>query len=409
MRRFLLIWGLLLSIFCPGFQAFGNDDTAPEQIDHRWASLFSEQESETDEDQLSSPLYKASLTPTFFTPPVTSSRLKDITPETYRARTRGLLASIAWLKGTFVTETEVSSNVGGADWLQSQIPGNTRTNASDRMVRLGLTGTAGTVRYGMLYRTAGQAFFNGPDQAMREIWGEWKRGWTTLRSTIGQLWNNVAGDTTRSRMEQSYQRVSLAWSRPAWPNLALTYAKNSLSSTINPIGVAPQQMHNNTLEAVLSYSSKNWNARFASSYIFGKDLLRNGAENNVKTEMVTASFRPLNTLTISPTLAYREEVHEWSGVRIGSPTASLALQYKQSQRLLISAMGNYTGTHSSDGLVDSENIGGKGLLSWDVQPSRTWTTSISFEAGYNRLANHITPSAGTEDISGLVRLVLAGL
>ena len=401
--------GILLSTFCIGVQAWGNDDTAPEQIGHRWASLFSEQDSQTGNDQLSSPIYKASLTPTFFTPPVTSSRLKDLTPETYRARTRGLLASIAWLNGALITETEVANNVGGADWLQSENPGNTHTDASTRMVRLGLTGNAGTVRYGMLYRTAGQAFFNGPDQAMREIWGEWKRGWITLRSSIGQLWNNVAGDSTRSRIEQTYQRVSLAWNRPAWPNLALTYAQNLMSSTLDPIGVAPQQMHNNTLEAVLSYSSKNWNARFASSYIFGRDLLRNGAENNVKMEVVTASFRPLTTLTISPTLAYREEVQEWSGVRIGSPTASLALQYKQSHRLLISAMGNYTGTRSSDGLVDLENIGGKGLLSWEVQPSRTWTTSISFEAGYNRLANHITPSADTEDISGLIRLVLAGL
>ena len=128
-------------------------------------------------------------------------------------------------------------------------------------------------------------------------------------------------------------------------------------------------MRNNTLEAALSYNSKNWNARVASSYIFGRDLLRNGAENNVKKEVMTASFCPLNTLTISPTLVYREEVHEWSGVRIDSPTASLALQYRQSQRLLIGAMGNYTGTHSCDGLIDSENIGGKGLLLWDVQPS----------------------------------------
>jgi hypothetical protein len=167
-------------------------------------------------------------------------------------------------------------------------------------------------------------------------------------------------------------------------------------------------MRNDTLEAALAYNGKNWNARFASSYIFGKDLLRNGAGNNVKTEVVTASFRPFNTLTIAPTLVYREEMQEWSGVRIESPTASLALQYKQSQRLLISAMGNYTGTHSSDGLIDSANLGGKGSLSWDVQPSRTWRTSISFEAGYNRLTNHITPSAGMENISGLIRLVLAG-
>ena len=32
---------------------------------------------------------------------------------------------------------------------------------------------------------------------------------------------------------------------------------------------------------------------------------------------------------------------------------------------------------------------------------------IPFDAGYNRLTNRVTPSADTEDISGLVRFVLA--
>src|SRR5262245_58628279 len=126
-------------------------------------------------------------------------------------------------------------------------------------------------------------------------------------------------------------------------------------------------------------------------------------------QVFTAAFRPLNTLTIAPTLVYRSEQQEWSGVRINSPSASLALNYKQSHRLLVSAMGNYSGMRSSDGLVDQENIGGKGVLTWDVRESPDWTTLISFEAAYNRLTNHVTPSADTEDISGLVRLVLASL
>ena len=125
--------------------------------------------------------------------------------------------------------------------------------------------------------------------------------------------------------------------------------------------------------------------------------------------MLTAAFRPLNSLTISPTLGYRKEVQDWSGVRIASPSASVALQYRQSQQVLISAMGNYAGTRSSDGLIDTTHVGGKGRLAWDLQQSQTWTTLISFEAGYNRMTHHVTSSAETEDISGLIRLVLAAL
>ncbi len=146
----------------------------------------------------------------------------------------------------------------------------------------------------------------------------------------------------------------------------------------------------------------------ASSYGLEADLLRNG-DNRVKTQTVTASFRPLDVLTIAPTLGYRAEQQEWSGVRIDSPSASLAVNYKQSRRLLISALGNYSETRSSDRLIELENVGGKGILAWDVQQSGHWTTKLSLEGGYNRQINQVTPSAQTEDLSGLLRLVLAPL
>ena len=89
-------------------------------------------------------------------------------------------------------------------------------------------------------------------------------------------------------------------------------------------------------------------------------LLQAGAESQVKTQTVTASFRPLDSLSITPTLGYRAEQQEWSGARMNSPSASLTMKYQQSQRLTLTAMGNYFGTRSSDKLVDLDMIGGKG-------------------------------------------------
>lgn len=406
MRPFLTV-SLILLLVLLAPQAWGGDGQPPDQVSQRWNSLFSDQDLPSGLIQPTTSIFQAALIPTFFIPPIASPRLRDLSPETDRPRKQGLLASITWLKGTLVTETEVANSLGGTSWLQGKIPGDTRDDASNRMVRLGLTATSGTVRYGMTYRTSGQAFFNGPDQALREVWGEWKSDWTTIRSTVGQLWNNVAGDSTRSRMEQAYGRVGLAWNRPAWPDLNLTYTNSSLSSTLEPLGVTPQRLHNHSLEAALAYNSMRWNARVASSYILSNDLLRSGAATNVKMQMLTASFRPLNTLTIAPTVTYREELQEWSGVRINSPAATLALQYQQSQQLLFSATGNYTSMRSSDRLIDTANVGGKGILAWNFQQSQAWATMIAFEAAYNRLTNRVTPSADTEDISGLVRFVLA--
>ena len=398
---------LLLSLFAP--PAWGGNESISDSVPQRWAGLFSDQGPQADSKQATPPLYQTSLTTTFFAPTVTSPRLRDIAPETNQPRTQGLLSSTTWLNGIFVTETEVAQSQAGADWLQSRIPGDTGSDAAQRMVRLGLTGTAGSFRYGMLSRSAGLGFLNGPDQALREVWGEWKTGSTTLRSVVGEQWNNVAGDSTRSRMEQTYGRVVLSWKRPDWPDISLTYAHNSLNNALEPLGIAPQRSQNHTLESALAYNSMTWNARLASSYIFGSDLLRGGVETTVRMQMLTAAFRPLNTLTISPTLGYREEMQDWSSVRIHSPSASVALLYTQSPQVLISAMGNYAGIRSSDGLIDTEHVGGRGKLAWDLQRSQTWTTLISLEAGYNRTTNRVMPSAGTEDISGLVRLVVATL
>lgn len=398
---------LLLGLFAS--PAWGGNESAPGYAAQRWAELLSDQSPQADSKQAASPLYQTSLTTTFVAPTVTSPRLRDIAPETNQPHTQGLLSSTTWLTGTFITETEVARSQAGGDWLQSRIPGDTGGDAAQRMVRLGLTGAAGSFRYGMLSRSAGQGFLNGPDQALREMWGEWKTGSTTLRSAVGEQWNNVTGDSTRSRMEQTYGRVALSWKRPDWPDVTLTYAHNSLNSALEPLGIAPQRSQNHTLESALAYNGLAWNARLASSYIFGSDLLRGGAETTVRMQMLTAAFRPLNTLTISPTLGYREEVQDWSGVRIHSPSAAFAMQYTQGQQVLISAMGNYAGIRSSDGLIDTEQVGGRGKLAWDLQRSQTWTTLISLEAGYNRTTNRVMPSAGTEDISGLVRLVVATL
>ena len=85
------------------------------------------------------------------------------------------------------------------------------------------------VCYGILSRSAGQAFLQVPDQTRREVWGEWTSGWTSLRSAFGQQWNNVIEDSTRPRLEQTYGKFGVAWKRPVWPEITLTYAHNSLN------------------------------------------------------------------------------------------------------------------------------------------------------------------------------------
>jgi len=374
------------------------------EIPPRWSSWFSAQGLQAGTIPTQTPVYQASVTPTFYTPPVAPAKVRDLALDTDRPRTEGILASTTWLKGAFAAETEVASNRDG-----TRIPDDTQTDPAGRMMRLNLAATSGPARYGMTYRTAGGAFYNGPDQALREVWGEWEHGVTTVHSTIGQHWNNLSGDPGRTHLEQNYTRIGFSLNKVFWPQLAVTYTQNALHSVPDSTGLVSQNTINHSVEAALTYGGAAWDAGLTSSYILGGELLRNGVDNRIKLQTITASIRPLNTITISPTIAFLTEQQEWSGVRIDSPSASLSMNYQQSRRLLVSAMGNYSDARSSDGLIDRENVGGKGILSWDIQQSQGWKTLISLEGGYSRQTNRIPSSLETQDISGVLRFVLAPL
>jgi hypothetical protein len=351
-------------------------------------------------------IFQTALASNVISPPIQISRLKDVTPETERPRIEQLLATTTWFNGKLATEAEVAHSHSGASGLTPSIMGNTRTDASARMFRLGLTGSEGSLRYGLTFRHAGQGFLLTPDRASREVWSEWTTGWVTVRNAVGQTWNNVEGEATRARMEQTYGRVGLLVRMPSWPELSLTYSRNSLNSLFEPVGVAPQRSANHSMEGAVAVQRSSWDLRFASSYILASDLLRGEADSNIRAQTLSAILRPLSTLTITPILTYRQEFQPLSGVRIETPTASLVLSYQQSPKLQFRAMGNYASARSSDGLINNENLRWKGILDWVWHTSAEWTTKIGFEAGYNRSTNRAA-RFDTEDISGLLRLSVA--
>jgi hypothetical protein len=411
MERSLTILLLCLTLNLPSL-IWASDEQPIDRSGQRWATLLAEPVAAPallSNAQRSGQGIETTVTSTFVRIPPTSTRLRDLSPETDGPRVKGLVAKMSWLKGSLMTESEVANSYGGNDWWEHKIPGDNRVETSKQMVRLGVTGMTGALRYGLNYRKAGQAFLNAPDQGSREMWGEWRANWVTLRSVVGQLWNNVVEDASRPRQVQTYGRMSMGFTRASWPELSLTYGRNSFSSVLEPAGILPQRTQSHTLEGAVAYQSLRWNVRLSSTYALASDLLHGGAESNVRMQLLSASFRPLNTLMISPMLGYREEIQDASGMRIDGPSASLALHYKQSRRLLVSAIGNYANCRSNDGQIDNENVGGKGIVAWDVQQSTKWSTLIALEAGYTRVSNRVTPAADTEDISGLLRIVLAAL
>ncbi|MGD9729042.1 MAG: hypothetical protein AB7V39_22040 [Nitrospiraceae bacterium] len=356
---------------------------------------------------IATPVLNTSFRTSSFVAPAAPTRLKDLVPESERPRTQGLVAASTWLNGQFFTEGEVANNSADDRPGISRI--DQREDSSKRMVRFAISGATQQFRYGANYRSAGRAFFNSPDQTVRELWGEMQWGFTKFRSVVGEMWNNVDLDPSQPRIEQRYSRIGVALAKPSWPEFSLTYARNAANSLFDPAGLLPQRMRSNSIEGALAYSGRGWNARLASSYIVMADALRAGVENVALSQSLSGLYRPFNTLTIMPMLTYRTEQQPWSGARMQTPTASVSLQYKQSQRLLVSAMGGYTSSRSTDRATNSESIVSRGLFAFRLDPIYGRAAMLSLEAAYTNTMNHASPSTDSEDISGLLRLLIASL
>ncbi len=356
---------------------------------------------------IASPVLHTSFQATSFSPQTTSTRLKDLVPDSERPQTKGIGANSSWLKGQLTAEGEVANNATNDAGMSSRI--DRREDGATRMVRMALTGNNGPMRYGVAYRSAGKAFFNSPDQTVREMWAEWGLGIAKLRSSSGQSWNNVDLDPSRPRIEQHVNRIGIALVKPAWPELSLTYARSAMASSFTPAGMERQRSRSNSMEAALAYAGLTWNARLSSSYILTSDDVRGGAGSTTFAQTLVATYRPINTLTLAPTFSYRMETQSWSGAKIQTPTASVSLLYKQSQRLLVSAAGGYTSTKSTDGLIGTESIVGRGMCAFNLNPIYGHPTTLSLEASYSNTTNRTVVGVDTEDLSGLVRILVAAL
>ena len=408
MTRRLMSWGWLLLVALPltaQAEEAQQSDLLLQRI--QFTDTARESGSSAIPFSIASPVLHASFQTTSFAPPTASTRLKDLVPDSERPQTKGVVAASTFFKGQLTTEGEVANNATNDAGIPSRI--DQRDDGTKRMVRMALTGTNGQFRYGINYRSAGKAFFNSPDQTVREMWGEWGMGIAKLRSSSGQTWNNVDLDPTRARIQHTFNRIGLAVAKPAWPELSLTYTRSALASSFDPSGSIPQRSQSNSMEAALSYTGLTWNARLSSSYILTNDETRGGSQSTAFAQTLVATYRPMNTLTLAPTLSYRTETQSWSGATMQTPMASLSLLYKQSQRLLVSAMGGYTSTSSSDGLIDTNSIVGKGMFALHLDPIYGHPTTISLEAAYTNTTNRTVAGLDTEDLSGLVRILVASL
>jgi len=238
-----------------------------------------------------------------------------------------VLEQTSFLNGRVMAEGEVAYSTPDSTALEGL------GHAQRRMIRFGVTGEEGVFRYGLTYRSAGKTFATLQDQALRELWGEGRYGILRLRVSQSETWNNVDREPSRARLRQVTDRMLLAIARPNWPELTLSYSRGISSSELEPASVLPVRNRMDTLEGALSYGRGDWTAKLSSTYSLTGDLLNPAIQTEGLLHAVSGSYRPVPSLTLAPSVTFREDRKRWSGVRSMVPAAALSLTAASYERV----------------------------------------------------------------------------
>jgi hypothetical protein len=195
----------------------------------------------------------------------------------------------------------------------------------------------------------------------------------------------------------------------ALPEVDLSYSHAGTDNIPQPAHVAPSYSGADAIEAGLSYSRSDWTARVLSSYAVGDQLWWNGSGMRERGHTLSGSYRFTDSVTVAPSLVYREVSQGWSAARTDIPSATLSLTYAPLRDLKLATEGSYSRTLSTDRLVDRDAYQIKTEMSLTARRSSSIETTLSIDGGYQNSKDHLSASGPLEDVSGFLRLRISGL
>ncbi len=332
----------------------------------------------------------------------TAPHAKDLWREVDDQRTVNLKTTATLIPGKLLGESELSYREPAAG-LQAGLG-----RAQDQMVRMVLTGTFNTVRYGFSYRSAGKDYGKEADQATRELWGEWRAGPATVKATTRETSNNVAGNPTLTQLRQRQEQLSLAVAQSVWPGFNLSYAHAGTASTFDPEGVSAVRMESNTFAASLSYQTPVWTTKLGATYAHVSTQSPAISESDQLLYSFNGTYRPLATLGLDPAITLREDIAKTTGVKTETPTAALSLKYAPAPTLTWTGSGSYGLSRSTDGLTNSRAFSAKQAFSYKPLLASKLATAFSLETGFQRTTDRANADRATSDLSAFFRLQIAG-
>ncbi|MGH7231987.1 MAG: hypothetical protein ACREJU_11610 [Nitrospiraceae bacterium] len=342
------------------------------------------------------------LTPSYTPVAWPTSRPRDLLREAQRQHALNLAATSSLLNGRLRSDGALSyAAPDGSSVDQAR-------DARHQSVRLGLTGIEGHMRYGVTYRSAGEAALADGDQEAREAWVAWSSNTLAVRTSVQQQSNNVAHHASRPRLTALQKRLALDLTLPAWPALTVAYTQGLSSSSFNPVGFSPARNQTDAVETSLHYELLRVKFHAGSVYAATEDLLRPGGSSLRLQHLVSSSYSPLASVTFSSTLSLTDNRDSWSSQRTETPSAEFAMAYRAPKDFDVSVWSSYSRTQDNWWSVDLRTFNAKSQLSWHA-PRIGWSaTTLRLETGYSTTADVAHSARPPDNLSAIFHLTLTG-
>ncbi len=300
----------------------------------------------------------------------------------------GLLATSSVIDKYLAAEGEIAYSSAAANSPRSQSLldfGETQ----NRLLRLGVKGTAAEFSYGAEYRSVGKDFFNlanakvAKDQDGGEIWLQRKLGIFGLKLSGSDFTNNVARDPSLPQIHKLQGGASASIAPPSWPVLSVFYYKGVQRSSNEPGGFDPQSGPLDTVGASLSYKGSRWDGTLAATYALSDITSRLGREQNAVGRYTVNTAR----------------------VRTMTPGLSFGWNYYLSPPVQLSAFGSYSKTTASDKYTNSDVLNLGAALNWKFGlGAGAAKNTLSVGGAFNAHRDNVNAYNSNHDVSVWTRL-----
>ena len=304
-------------------------------------------------------------------------------------------------------ELAVSSFQSQADKLYHQ--------DRNRLLRFRLAGGLDSFEYGAEYRSVGQGFQRPSgsnnwkaDQEGEEFWAAQKFGPLRLKAMFSDFGDNVEADPRRPRTTKTLGGMGLGFTLPGGSVLSFSYQRGSSRTRGGPSKEAPQESWIEDMGASLYfYAGPMWDFTISSNYSPSTNKLDPSKKVLSSYHHITASYRPTESITITPSMSLGELGYSWSGVRMVTPTAMLSLgYYPPSGNLSFTTYGYYSRSKSNDGLYDVRTVN---LINSLLIPfGKAKEMAISFDLVFNQYLDAVYRFGSSAELLGRVLYKVTG-